>query len=462
MSYNLNWVPSPNFTPGAQTQAFYGRPRTIEIGAGHWWNWPRSGAQHDGIVNYMANPGRQAAPHAVLSAGRVTEMVRPWDTAWCTSNANPYTYAIETDPRIMFKWGSDNPSPAERQLGEQIFQTLAEYIADKGYHTLPWRAHNQLVSGTQCNPIPWDEVRARANQIVAERQTPEWKKNLQQFSARRLRVKAGAAGDLLNLNNVNESIKKLAPGTEIDFKGYTDVGGHRYYLSAYAFDNGQANGMREWELEPIPAPEPPKPEWILNLRDIEPVKLMVMPAEGTSIVNLNDLSVIAPLAKGTWVDFKKSTTVQGVEYLISSYSADRAMPNGIRRDHVAVPADPPVSEKPAWLENWQDIENVTMYTRVDAPLVNLLDGSTIKTIPINTPIEVGSTTEWLEGNYAITEYSTQKKLAQGILIAHLDDEPIKEPETPVEPAPEQPTIEDRLNWLERAVRAILSLLNIKL
>lgn len=379
MSYQKNWVASPNFTPASQTQAAYGRPRQIQGGAGHWWNWPRSGATHDGIVSYMANPSRQAAPHAVLSAGRVTEMVRDQDTAWCTSNANPYTFAIEIDPRIMFRWGYDNPSAAEKALGNQIFETLCEYIADKGYHNLPWKPHNVWAPGTQCNPIPYDDVMRRAKEYRAAKDTPV------------------------------------------------------------------------------------VPEWQKNLKDIQPIKLMVLPAQ-TPIVNLNNLQVIKQLGQGTWIDFTKSTTVNGVEYLISSYSATQAMPNGIKRADVGVPAEPPVNEKPEWLKNLEDIADVMMYARADTDLVNFEDGSTIKVIPRGTEIEIGSVTELHGVNYAITRYSTEKKFPQGIRIDDLDLKPIENPDEPVEPAPEQPEItpiEDNINWLVKAVKAILAFFGIK-
>lgn len=477
IGYTLNWVPSPNFTPGNQTHALYGRGRELLMGAGHWWNWPRSGATHDGVVSYMAQPSRQAAPHAVLSDRRVTEMVRPWDTAWCTGRANPYTYAIEVDPRIMFRWGYDNPSQAERELGNRIFETLAEYIADKNMHNMDWQPHNWHVPGTQCNPIHWQEVEDRAKQIWNEKRAPapqppkpepahityhEFAEGVRKFRLNKQPTK------LWNFNTTTwagfgNGVKDFAEGELVDIKGYAvnHTLKATYLLTPYSFDKKVPNGFNEKDLNLYVPPAPQQPEWIRNLRDIEPVKLMVLPAAGTSIINLNDLSVIAPLAKGTNVDFVKATTVGGKEYLISSYSASKSMPNGILREHVGAP-EVPKPDKPAWLEKWLDIENVTMYTRVEAPLVNLLDGTTIKMIPINTPIEVGSTTEWLEGKYAITEYSTSKKLAQGILIDHLDDEPIKQPDAPVEPAPQQPSIEDMLNWLERAVRAILEKLGIKL
>lgn len=56
MAYQKNWVGSPNYTPGAQTKAFYGRARTIDFGAGHWWNTPEAGATHDGVVSIFTSP----------------------------------------------------------------------------------------------------------------------------------------------------------------------------------------------------------------------------------------------------------------------------------------------------------------------------------------------------------------------------------------------------------------------
>jgi len=459
IGYSKNWVPSPNFTPASQTQAAYGQPRSIRGGAGHWWNTPELAGNHDGIVSYMANRARQAAPHAVLSDRRVTEMVRDADTAWCTANANPYTFAIEIDPRIMWKWGWGNPSAAQRALGERIFETLCEYIADKGYHNLPWKPHNVWAPGTQCNPIRYDEVMARAKQIRKEKYekpTPPANPWKAMDTPRFMRAKTDLRVINLSTNQpVGNTIKK---GTDIDFKQKKDQNGTTYLRSKYSMDNNLNYGVDLRSLEELPAA---KPEWQQNIKDIKPVKLMVLPAAGTNVVNLNDLKAISPLAKGTYVDFVKSTVVKGKEYLISQYSADRAMPNGILRSDVGVPATPPAQEKPTWLTKWEDIKNVTMYARVDAPLVDLLTGKTIKTIPLGTAIEVGSTTEWLDAKYAISEYSTGKKEPRGILITHLDDKPIVKPTDPVTPAPTQPTIEERVSKLEAIVAELKKKLGIQ-
>lgn len=454
MGYRLDWVASPNFTPGAQTQAFYGRPRSIIGGAGHWWNWPRSGANHDGIVAYMANAARQAAPHAVLSAERVTEMVRDWDTAWCTAAANPYTFAIEIDPRIMFKWGYDNPSAEERALGERIFQTLCEYIADKGYANLPWKPHNVWAPGTQCNPIPYDEVMARARQIVAERAAPKVKEQSRDVYSPTKKFIVVRDCILENIPNGGQvGDKTYRAGELIDIKQrlvMTD--GSVWYRTPYSSDKELASGFRDQNIDEYVE----TPEWQKNLVDTADVKLYVLPAEGTPVINLSTGQAIpeSVIAKGTAVDIAKTTTVGGKRYLISSYAASRAMPNGILADHLGALAEPPKQEKPEWLQHLDDIEDVTMYTRAEVPLVNLLDGSTIKMLPINTPVEIATATEWGGNDYMLSKYATDKGLPHGILVAHLDKDPIKQPDTPAEPAPEQPSLEQRVSALERIVAAI--------
>lgn len=459
MAYTKNWVASPNYTPASQTQAAYGRPRSIIGGAGHWWNLPSLAGTHDGIVSFMANPARQAAPHAVLSAERVTEMVRDGDTAWCTAQANPYTFAIEIDPRIMYKWGYDNPSAAQRALGERIFQTLCEYIADKGYHNLPWKPHNVWAPGTQCNPIRYDEVMARAKQIVADRNKPKvtWvpmttpRKMVAAVDLQVINLDSGAA--------VGNTIKK---GTQIDFA--TKTPDERYLRSVYSTKQGLNHGIPLAKLTELPAAQP---EWVKNLVDTADVKLYVLPAAGTPVIDLNTGKALpeSVIAKGTAVDIAKTTTVGGKKYLISSYSASRAMPNGILASDLGVPVEPPKQEKPAWLANLEDITDVTMYTRAEVPLVNLVDGSTIKMLPVNTPVEIAKATEVAGLDYFISKYAADNNQPNGILVAHLDANPIKEPEQPITPDPEQPSLEQRVGLLEQfmaAIKALLDKIGIKL
>lgn len=452
MGYQYEYIQSPNYTPKGQTAAFYGRPRTIELGAGHWWGDPNAGYSHQGVINGFVNPARQVAAHLVVSAGRVTQMVNFEDTAWCTAKANPYTIAIEVDPRLHLGGA----------LADQIKQTLMEAIANliiPKYGDLQWKPHNQLdnSTGTVCNPLDWPSIRAGALAIYQGATTPEWKKNLKQIPDQTLLIKRDGA-PLRNLANVTEVIKTYAKGTPMLIAGETRVNGFRYLITQYGFVNGTGQGFDEYELETQAPPQPVVPEWQRNMKDITPVKLTVL-VQQTPIVNLNDLSTIKQLGQGTVIDFVKSTTVNGKEYLISSYSATNAQPNGIARTDVGVPAQPPVNDKPEWLKNWEDIADVDMYARADCELVNLVSGATVKVIPRGEKVEIASATYYLGKRYLITKYSTEKQIANGILIDDLDMKPINT--EPIEPSPTQPTIDENVNWLVKAVKAILAFFGIK-
>lgn len=464
MSYTLRkFKQSPNYTTGQATLSIYGRKRSISFGAGHWWDDPTRKPSFDGVVNTFMNPSRQASAHAVVGDRVVQEMVRSGDTAWATNNANPYTYAIETDPQIIYMWRSGG----DKAKAKRIFETLCEYIADKGYHNLKWYAHNHWWQ-TACNPIDWNAVMKRAKQIYADKHTskPASKPVPAAVKLKEGKLKFRA---LLNPTNVwdlttNPNYKaatQLKKGDIFEAVAYIDFNNARYYITEYSVKNGKKVGVNSKDVELV-VTSPNVPEWQKNLKTIAPVNLMVLVAQ-TPIVDLVTLKTIKQLGQGTNVDFTKSTTVKGVEYLISSYSATNAIPNGIKRADVGVPAKPPVNEKPEWLKNWADIVDVTMYARADTDLVDLENGKTIKVIPRTTAIEVASTTEWHGQKYAITKYSTDKKLGQGIRIDDLDAKPVADNGN-VTPAPEQPpikTVDERLSWLEKAVNAILSLLKIK-
>lgn len=456
MSYKLEWKASPNFTPASQTQAFYGQPRVIKFGAGHWWNTPEAGARHDGIVSIFLNPARQAAAHAVVSAGRVTEMVRDKDTAWCTNNANPYTYAIELDPRVMWKWTS---SGANKSLGEEIFETVSEYIADKGYHNLAWYPHKKWFT-TQCNPIHWTEIMARAKAIYAAKHAPvpsvSWKPV--EKPRKMVAVRDTSVYELPAVKAIGDTIKK---GTLVDIASKTSGGS--WLRSAYSTAKNLNQGIKTVDMGEVPPPEPPKPEWIKNLVDIVDVKLMVL--QPTAVIyDLNTGKAVgSPIPKGTWVDVAKQTVVAGKTYLISRYASDNAMPNGILQSDLGLPAPDPIpptpQPEPEWLKNWQDIADVDMYTRkADVEVVNLLDGKTISKIAaMGTKVAIASSTEWMGQKYLITEYSTGKKLPNGIRLVDLDIKPVVPSDQPVPADPDKP-VDDLIKENNGLLKQILALL----
>lgn len=459
MSYKLEWIRSPNFTPKSQVPAVYGRARTIQFGAGHWWGDPKAGYSHQGVINTFKNPARQASAHAVVSAGRVTEMVKKDDVAWATNNANPYTFAIELKP---------NATVADKE-------TCAEYIADKGLHNTSWYPHKKWWP-TACNPLDWGAIMRRAQAIYKAKHAPKPKptptpaptpakpKITWTKLAKPLVMEAEKSPTKLwdfnktAWNQFTKSVKDFKKGERITIygKAVNETLKATYLLTEYSFNARITHGFNQADLEPYVAPPPAKPEWQANLKDIKPVKLQVLVPE-SYIIDLNTLKTIKPLGQGTWVDFVKKTTVKGTEYLISSYSATNAMPNGIPLKHVGLPApapEPPIEDKPEWLKNWRDITDVTMYARVDAPVVNLINGETVATVKRGTPVEIASATDWHGKEYLITKWATSESVPHGIILVDLDMKPIEQ-DQPIPPS--QPT-EDLIKENNRLLNLILGLL----
>lgn len=106
MAYTLENVPSPNQTYDPARAA----PTGIVI-----HHWGDDGQSHDGVVAHLTNRNGGTSSHYVVSAGRVTCLVDPLDTAWHAGvwPVNYQTIGIECRP--------------EMSAGD--FQTVAECIA---------------------------------------------------------------------------------------------------------------------------------------------------------------------------------------------------------------------------------------------------------------------------------------------------------------------------------------------
>lgn len=369
MSYQyLTQYNSPNYTPESQVRATWGRPRTIEIVAQHWWGDPNTNPTFEGVIATLCNPSRQASAHFVATGTgrRVACLVNLNDASWATNSANPYSISIEGDPRCR----------------DEDYDVIAELIAELRVAygiQLPIRPHRDFVA-TAC---PGNYDLNRLNALALEKQK------------------------------------------------YADINK----------DYGQIT---------IPAPQPPapvQPEWIRNLVDITDVKLSVLPAGGTKVINLNTLApvndVIIP--KGTQVDIAKETTVGGKKYYISSYSASNGASNGILASDLGIPAVPPAEEKPEWLKNLKDIADVDMWTRSDTPVLNISDSQTVQTLPINTKVRVIKSTEVLGKQMLVLD--GEKTMVDTV---YLSDKPISNPTD---------DLDKRLTLLEKVVAAIVDFLS---
>lgn len=137
MAYNyLTQWDSPNYTPAAQTRTTWGVNRQIKEIAIHWWGDPNTKPSFEGVVGGFLHPGGLSAHYVATGTGRrVACLVSPQDNAWATGPGNPYTIAIECDPRAR----------------AEDYDVVAELIADirSAYGNLALVKHSKYVK-TAC------------------------------------------------------------------------------------------------------------------------------------------------------------------------------------------------------------------------------------------------------------------------------------------------------------------------
>jgi hypothetical protein len=327
--YNYLSAPSPNYTPDTQTQAVYGRPRTIEKIAIHWWGDPNTNPSFEGVVAVLRNPTRQASSHYVATGTgrRVAHLVEEKHTSWATNSANPFTISIECDPRCR----------------AEDYDVVAELIANirKRHGNLPLVPH-KLYSATQC---PGNYDLARLDREAKAKMVTPVPSAVKLPKITTYQTKAGA--NLVQIKD--QKVIKAYKANEV-YEAYATIsyGGKTYYITKYSYDNKIQNGVVSSSVF-IPAPvvvPPTVPAYEKNL--------IRYPSDKRAwIVNDSQLRDIitgkpegAVFTKGQVIDqVAAETSYNGNVYFITRYSLDRKAWKGfIAKDLSITP--PPVPEPP--------------------------------------------------------------------------------------------------------------------
>lgn len=142
---------SPNYKKGRSR-----KPDSIVI-----HHWGIYGQKHENVVMYLCRPNGNSSAHYVVSAGRVTCIVDPDDTAWhAGSRGNLGGIGIECRPECT----------------QADMETVAELIADlrKTYGNIPLYPHKKYMAtacpGRWADKLGW--LSDRANQINAGKGKP--------------------------------------------------------------------------------------------------------------------------------------------------------------------------------------------------------------------------------------------------------------------------------------------------
>lgn len=435
---------SPNYTPASQVPYFYGMARIIIGNTAHWWGDPNTNPSFEGVINWLCRAGGNSSAHAVATGTgrRVAWLVDAVHAAWHAGSAkgNAQTIGLELDPRCR----------------SADYDVAAELIADIwiAYNKkLPLYRHNDW-SATQC-PGRYDTARLqREAEAWYKKKTAPANPSKPVPAAKKLgtikkfktKLQPTSVWDLKSNPNY-KAVTKLNKNAVFEAYAYIDFNNTRYYVTKYSFEKGLKNGINQHDLIEV-IPEPVKPEWARNLKDIADVKLAVLPAAGTRVWDLNTLQPKGDvIPKGTIIDIAKETTVGSKRYLISSYSASKAQPNGILATELGTPVQPPVNEKPEWLKNLKDIADVDMWTRSEAPVLNLETAREVERLPINTKVRITHATSIADIDLLVLDGG---KMA--IEPVYLSDTEIKDP---------YKDLDARVGALERLVDTIVKfLLNI--
>lgn len=304
---------SPNFTPKDKVKATYGRARTIEAIAIHWWDAPEKNPSFEGVIQTLCNPARQASAHFVATGTgrRVACLVDLPNASWATNNANPFTISIECDPRCR----------------AEDYDVIAELIAElrREYGNLPLVPHKQFKATACPGNYDLNRLSEEANKKEAGAQfgtskgkavvipppvvtppppanpTPQYS-TLYNFGTY-VFSKDSNLYDFVAKKNV----KGFTKGQEVDIYAQAVVDGKTYLMTAYSYDGGKikaTTGFLSTDLEvkaPTPNPEPPKP--------VEPPKTLTLEDRiGDIDKRLSALEVIVSkivdFLKGLFVNFK--------------------------------------------------------------------------------------------------------------------------------------------------------------
>lgn len=355
------------FTPD-EARRYYGKYARDGITV-HWWGDGTGADNHDNIVRYLNGKGAQGqAPTAnyVLSDNKITECVAPENVAWTSGNGNPTTIGVETQPTLNAegykKWG-------------WLVMTLEKRFGK----TLRLYPHNYWGS-TQCpGTLSLDRIRQEAdkwwrgeyNPVPTPTPTPPATANLEwiKLPKKQVYITNKAPTKLWNFNQTTwagfgNGVKDFAGGEKIEI--YGKVINHNlnatYLVTEYSFTKQITNGFNEKDMslevqpvptpDPIPAPIPPtptKPEWELNLRDIDNTKMWIK--NDCDLIDITTGKVVKSFKKDEVFEVSALTVSGGKEYRLTEYSYQKKIYNGVEIKNLTltapgVPDVPPVPEQP--------------------------------------------------------------------------------------------------------------------
>lgn len=216
----------------------------------------------------------------------------------------------------------------------------------------PYYLTSYSVDNNQPNGMDFYELQDTDPNTPPPDTRPEWLRNLKELPVKTWFTLQNAK--LVNMENM-AVVQAYALDTPMEIKGETTVGGNKFYLTKFSFDNKKPNGFLTSDLKesatPVTPPEPEKPEWVRMLRDIDDTTFWLSKDQDLIDITTGKSTGTKTFKKDDEFVSSALTVSNGVEYRITDYSFKKGIFNGIPIGSLTltkpgVPDVPPVQEKP--------------------------------------------------------------------------------------------------------------------
>lgn len=325
------------FTPD-ESLSYYGR-YSRDYYVPHWWGGGEPASAHDNIVNYMngqAAVGNKSVNY-VLSDNKITLTVGPDNVAWCQESGNAVGISVEHQPTL----GAE---------GYKKSGWLKDQLDQRYNKTLEIRGHNFWYQTLCPGTISLDRIAQEADKWkrgtyeqpavptpVPQPPTPQPSPQLIVVDDADREMFTLADAKLVNFGDLSV-VKTFGLDTPMAVSQKIRYNNLEFYRTASAVKDNRLQGFLVGDLKdaktPELRPEPPKPEWVANLRDIDDTTLWFRRNQ-----KLIDITTGKPAlnGKGQETVFSKDesfvssavTFVGGTEYRITDYSFKKGVFNGV-------------------------------------------------------------------------------------------------------------------------------------
>lgn len=215
---------------------------------------------------------------------------------------------------------------------------------------------------------------------------------------------------------------------------------------------------------PPPPPAPPKPSLIV----VDDADKVMFTLNNAKLVNFDGLSVVKTFPLDTPMEVSQKVRYNNMEFYRTVSATNQSRMQGFLVGDLKPGLTPPPTQpeppkpvppaSPDWVKNLRDIDDTEFWFTKDTELIDITTGKPTgtKTFKKDESFVASALTASSGTEYRITDYSFKKGIFNGVPISNLT---LTKPGVPN--IPPVPSVEERLSWLEKAVKAILAVLNIK-